>query len=174
MQLGRGARLCPASPASQSPTRRSTRARWQCLYPLDATDNVEEFCCDNDDTRVVAQALADAPAPAAPRPETDQLQMIEDILMAPSVAPSPMLRPQGSGGSAALLAAPPSMLRAGSLAGSTGSSPLLQGFAGRGPPPVARGDSVQSDESLLGGGCRDPFRLDSGSMSDSGSTAGRR
>ena len=150
------------------------RARWQCLYPLDATDNVEEFCCDNDDTRVVAQALADAPAPAAPRPETDQLQMIEDILMAPSVAPSPMLRPQGSSGSAALLAAPPPMLRAGSLAGSTGSSPLLQGFAGRGPPPVARGDSVQSDESLLGGGCRDPFRLDSGSMSDSGSTAGRR
>ncbi len=158
---------------TRPPGRARAHSRWQCLYPLDATEDVDEFCCDNADARIIAPALADAPAPAAQRSDTDRLDRIEAQLMAPSAAPSPMLRPQGFGGSAALPVAPPPVLRVGSLAGSDGPSPLLQGFAGHGPPPVARGDSVQSGESLLGG-CRDPFRLDSGSMSDSGSTAGRR
>ena len=94
--------------------RQPTRAcgARQCLYPLDATDDVERFCCGSDDARV-ASLEALAPAPASPRLEADQLQVLEAMLMAPSAAPSPMMRPQHSGARVAPSVDPSPMLGGG-------------------------------------------------------------
>ena len=78
-----------------------TFARVQCIWPLDAVDDVDSLCLPADDQRVLRRGTCRVPAdpsiPDEPRPvqrasfEVDELQQFSNALFRPSPACSPAI-----------------------------------------------------------------------------------